>query len=83
MVRWTRISVVLGAVVLLASACGDAGTPLSPSMRPALQGGGHTAGGNVVGGDTTTTTSTMTTSTVNPEPSDTTSIGGGHTAGGN
>jgi hypothetical protein len=80
MVRLTRISVVLGAVVLLASACGDSDTPLSPSSRPAMQEGGHTTGGNVVGGDTTR----ITTSSVNPaEPSDTTSIGGGHTAGGN
>lgn len=82
MVRWTRISVVLGAVVLLASACGDSDTPLSPSARPALQaGGGHTAGGNVTGSDSTTTSSTSTTTVT--EPTDTTTRGGGHTAGGN
>jgi hypothetical protein len=76
MVRWTRISVVLGAVVLLASACGDSGNPLSPSERPALDGGGHTVGGNVTDPGGTTTTSTT-------APSDTTSRGGGHTIGGN
>jgi hypothetical protein len=81
MVRWTRISVVLGAVIFLASACGDAGNPLSPSERPALEEGGHTAGGNVTGGDGTTSTTTSTSSTT--APSDTTTRGGGHTAGGN
>ncbi len=81
MVRWSRISVVLGSVVVLASACGEVDNPLSPTVRPALElGGTHTAGGNVTDpGGTTTTTSTASTTA----PSDTTSRGGVHTAGGN
>ncbi len=81
MVRWSRISVVLGAVVVLASGCGDMDNPLAPPARPALQeGGGHTIGGNVTDGGGTTTTTSITSATA---PSDTTSRGGGHTVGGN
>lgn len=70
MVRGTRIAMVLGAVILLASACGtDGGTPFSPEAKPAFDGLG--TGGNVTGGGGgTTTTSTTTTGTT--APSDTT-----------
>ena len=80
MIRTTRIAALLGAIVLLASACESGDTPLSPSTRPALDGGGHTAGGNVIVTPEDPTT-TSTTSTAAEE--DETREGGGHTAGGN
>ena len=86
MISRMRITAVLGAVVLLASACDSGDTPFSPSARPALNGGGHVPGGNVTGtpGDSTTYT-TNATSTAVPvpveEPAPT--QGGGHVPGGN
>jgi hypothetical protein len=78
---------VLGAVVLLASACGtEGGTPFSPEAKPAFDGLG--TGGNVTGGGTTTTQSTTSTTppTAPPtDPSDTTLVvgRGGLGTGGN
>lgn len=72
MVRGTRIAMVLGAVVLLASACGtDGETPFSPEAKPAFDGlgtGGNVTGGG--GGTQSTTTPTPTSGTT--APSDTT-----------
>ncbi len=87
MVRGTRIAMVLGAVVLLASACGTEGsTPFSPEARPAFDGLG--TGGNATGGDSTTTTQSTTSTTPPTEsttPSDTTIVvgRGGLGTGGN
>lgn len=88
MVRGTRIAMVLGAVVLLASACGtDRDTPFSPEGRPAFDGLG--TGGNVIGAtgtetqSTTTTTSTTSTTgtTTAPDSTSTEGIGGLGTGG--
>lgn len=69
MVRGTRIAMVLGAVVLLASACGTEGrTPFTPEVKPAF--GGLGTGGNVTGDGTGEPTSASTSGTT--EPSDTT-----------
>jgi hypothetical protein len=78
-----RIAMVLGAVVLLASACGtDGGTPFSPEVKPAFDGLG--TGGNVTGGGTqTTTTSTTTSGTTAPSDTTTTVGRDGLGTGGN
>lgn len=78
MVRGTRVVMVLGAVVLLASACGttDGDTPFSPEVKPAFDG--LPTGGNVVGGGTETTTTETTTAS-----DTTTTVGRGLPTGGN
>lgn len=86
MVRGTRIAVVLGAVILLASACGtDGGTPFSPEVKPAFDGLG--TGGNVTGGGSpgtqSTTTSTTTSGTTTATDTTTTVGRGGLGTGGN
>jgi len=85
MVRGTRIAMVLGAVVLLASACGtDGGTPFSPEAKPAIDG--LPTGGNVTGGGSTGTQSTTSSSTTSgtTAPADTTiTTGRGLPTGGN
>lgn len=86
MISRMRITAVLGAVVLLASACDSGDTPFSPTAKPAFDGG-HTTGGNVVGtpGDSTSYGTFSATSTSAPgagEPTDPIDEGG-HTTGGN
>jgi hypothetical protein len=86
MISKMRIAAVLGAVVLLASACDNGGNPLSPSVRPALDGGGHTAGGNVTPppSDSTGFGASAAADGGTTAPGDTVLVeGGGHTAGGN
>jgi hypothetical protein len=85
MVRGTRIAMVLGAVVLLASACGtDGKTPFSPEVKPASNG--LTLGGNVTGGGGSGTQSTTSSSTTSgtTAPGDTTlTVDRGLPTGGN
>jgi hypothetical protein len=66
-----RIAMVLGAVVLLASACGtDGKTPFTPDAKPAFDGLG--TGGNVTGGESGGSQSNTTSDTA--APSDTTVV---------
>lgn len=61
MVRGTRVTAVLGAVmILLAAGCGTASeNPLAPEARPSRDSDGLGVGGNLADdGSTTTTTST-------------------------
>lgn len=48
MLRKSRIAAMLGVIVVLASACGNGDTPLSPASAPALNGGVPIGGANVV-----------------------------------
>lgn len=83
MVRWTKIAAVLGAVTLIASACGTTGdNPLGPEGKPAYNGGGFGVGGNVVG-DTTTAGARSAEPIDGRTPSDTVGFGGGFGTGGN
>jgi|GEM_PF-6194142 ABC-type glycerol-3-phosphate transport system substrate-binding protein len=88
MIRGTRIAIVLGAVVLLASACGttDGDTPFAPEVKPAFSTtGGFGMGGNVM--EEPAPEETQAAGTVGEgeleTPSDSTSRGGGFGMGGN
>lgn len=89
MIRGTRIAIVLGAVVLLASACGttDGDTPFAPEMKPAFStSGGLGMGGNVVeepAPEETQAAGTVGGEELETAPSDSTSRGGGYGMGGN
>ncbi|HYW07315.1 MAG TPA: hypothetical protein VE913_10185 [Longimicrobium sp.] len=90
MIRGTRIAIVLGAVVLLASACGttDGDTPFAPEVKPAFNTGtgGFGMGGNVAEDPPIETQSAGTVNgdgDMEPMPGDTTSRTGGYGMGGN
>lgn len=85
MIRGMRIATMLGAVVLLASACGtDGNTPLFPKEKPAFDGlgtGGNVTGGGNDGGQSSTTSPTSSETTTASDTTVTVGRGGLGTGG--